>query len=139
MRDRKHVYRRRRMAALGVVAAAAALTGAAVGAHGGSSGDPVGDEAAARHDAPKPVALPRGGRRIFPHFRVVAFYGAPQSHELGALGIGSPAAAARRLVRQAEPYGRKTRPVLPALELLATVANHDAGEDGLYRTRQSDA
>ena len=28
---------------------------------------------------------------IFPRYRVVAFYGAPQSRELGALGIGSPA------------------------------------------------
>ena len=70
---------------------------------------------------------------------MVAFYGAPQDKELGELGIGTPASAGRRLIRQAIPYQRKTRPVLPAMELLATVANRDPGTDGLYRTRQSDA
>ena len=49
--------------------------------------------------------------------RVDAFYGAPQARELGELGIGSPAGAARRLAKQARPYQRKTRPVLPAMEL----------------------
>jgi hypothetical protein len=139
MRQSDRVYRRRRLAALGVVAAAAALSGAAVGA--GAGGDPAGEGKGQAADAPagKPRALPRGGRRIFPHYRVVAFYGAPQSHELGALGIGSPDAAARRLVRQARPYARRTRPVLPAFELLAAVANRDGGEDGMYRTRQSNA
>ena len=88
---------------------------------------------------PKPAELPLGGRTIFPHYRVVAYYGAPQNHELGALGIGSPDAAGRRLRQQAAPYARKTRPVMLAFELIATVANADPGEDGLYRTRQTDA
>src|SRR3954468_16740678 len=110
MRQRTDVYRRRRLGALGVVAVAAALAGAVVGASGGD--DPAGPAAApassARADAkpkpkPKPVQLPLGGRTIFPHYRVVAYYGAPQSHELGALGIGSPDAAGRRLGRPGEP------------------------------------
>jgi hypothetical protein len=88
---------------------------------------------------PEPVELPRGGRDIFPKHRVVAYYGAPQSEELGALGIGTPASAARRLERQAKAYVRPDRPVLPALELIAVIANADAGQDGLYRTRQTDA
>jgi hypothetical protein len=134
------VYRRRRLAALGVVAAASALLGAAVGAGDGSRGDtgrPT-EKAGAGRDAPaaKPVELPLGGRQIFPRFRVVAFYGAPQSHDLGALGIGSPDQAVRRLAKQAKPYAKQTRPVLLALELLADVANRDPGMDGLYRTRQ---
>ena len=38
---------------------------------------------------PEPLAeLPRGGRTILPDYRVVAYYGAPQDDELGALGIG---------------------------------------------------
>ena len=52
--------------------------------------------------ADKPVELPRGGRRLLPDRRIVAFYGAPQDDELGALGIGTPASAARRLERQAQ-------------------------------------
>jgi hypothetical protein len=141
MADPRHsaeVYRHRRLAALAVVGAAAAIAGAAVGAGGRSSGETTRapSKAAAEHVARKPAQLPLGGRRIFPRFRVVAFYGAPQSHDLGALGIGSPDHAARRLARQARPYAKKTRPVLLAFELLADVANHDPGRDGLYRTRQ---
>jgi hypothetical protein len=131
------VYRRRRLAALGVVGAAAAIAGIAVGAGDGSRGDVTRSSTAAESRAvPTPPELPRGGRTIFPRFRVVAFYGAPQSRELGALGIGTPDQAVRRLAKQATPYAKKTRPILPALELLADVANHDPGNDGLYRTRQ---
>jgi hypothetical protein len=137
------VYRRRRLGALGVLAAAAALAGAAVGAGGGHGAGavagPAADAAVAPAPKARPATLPLGGRRIFPHYRVVAFYGAPQSHELGALGIGSPDAAGRRLRKQARPYARKTRPVMLAFELIVTVANAAPGEDGLYRTRQTNA
>jgi hypothetical protein len=141
MRQSEQVYRRRRLGALGAVAAAAALGGAVVGAGGERSqaGPARAPAALASAAAPAPLELPRGGRRIFPDWRVVAFYGAPQSRELGALGIGSPDQAVGRLLRQARPYARKTRPVLPALELIATVANAHPGRDGLYRTRQPDA
>jgi hypothetical protein len=139
-RQSPDVFRRRRLAALGVVAAAAALVGAAVGAGDGSRGDTTNPAAKTTAQdqarAPEPTELPLGGREIFPRFRVVAFYGAPQSHALGALGIGSPDAAVRRLAKQAKPYAKQTRPVLLALELLADVANRDPGTDGLYRTRQ---
>ncbi len=139
-RQSSDVIRRRRLAALGVVAAVATLVGAAVGAGDGSRGDTAQPtaKASAAHEAPapRPTELPLGGRQIFPHFRVVAFYGAPQSHDLGALGIGSPDQAVRRLAKQAKPYAKQTRPVLLALELLADVANRDPGMDGLYRTRQ---
>jgi len=86
---------------------------------------------------PSPPELPGGGRTIFPDRRVVAFYGAPQDPGLGALGIGSPRAAARRLRRQARPYARKGRPVLPAFELIATVVQADPGKDGDHAQRQS--
>ena len=87
---------------------------------------------------PPASALPRGGRRIFPDHRVVAFYGAPQSDRLGALGIGTPAQAAARLRRVARRYAKKTRPVLPAFELIATIAAAHPGDDGLYRMHQPD-
>jgi hypothetical protein len=137
------VYRRRRLAALGVVGLLAALAGVAIGAGDGSRGDTgvasSKRSADSKEAAGQPAELPRGGRRIFPDFRVVAFYGAPQSHGLGALGIGSPDQAAQRLARQARPYAKKTRPVLPAFELLADVANRDPGMDGMYRTRQPES
>jgi hypothetical protein len=86
-----------------------------------------------------PAELPRGGRSVFPEHRVVAFYGAPQSRELGALGIGTPRGAARRLARQARSYRRGDRGELPALELITVIANADPGDDGMYRARQSDS
>jgi hypothetical protein len=86
---------------------------------------------------PAPPHLPRGGRVILPNFRVVAYDGAPQTAALGVLGDGTPAQAAARLEAQAEAYARPGRPVLPAMELITTVAQADPGVDGMYRMRQS--
>jgi hypothetical protein len=134
------VHRRRLVA--GAVAATLALASMTAGALTGAGGEralpPSQAEQPPATAIPGPPELPRGGRSIFPDHRVVAFYGAPQSEELGALGIGTPAYAARRLERQARPYARPDRPVLPALELIAVIANRDAGSDRMYRTRQSD-
>jgi hypothetical protein len=135
------VHRRRLVA--GAIAATLALASAIAGALTGAGGEEALPSTQAQGAAvaapPAPPALPRGGRSIFPAHRVGAYYGAPQSEELGALGIGTPASAARRLGRQARPYARPDRPVLPALELIAVIANRDAGQDGLYRARQPDA
>jgi hypothetical protein len=125
---------RRRLGALAVVAGVSLVAGLAVGAGGGSTGRAAPTSGTgAKTKAKPPAQLPGGGRRIFPDRRVVAFYGNPRDDELGALGIGTPAQAARRLVRQARPYGRKSRPVLPVMELISTVATADAGPAGLYR------
>ena len=100
-----------------------------------SEGDD-GSEASGAEDASRPATLPGGGRSIFPERRVVAYYGAPQDRELGALGIGRPARVARRLKRQARGYEQPERPVLPAFELIATIVHADPGEDGDHSARQ---
>jgi hypothetical protein len=137
-RPSTRVVRQRRLAALAallvlgaVVAAVALLTS------GKNSPSAPGAPAAKRAQAAPPLQLPRGGRRLLPDFRIVAYYGAPQDKQLGALGIGSPAHAARRLARAAKPYVRKSRPVLPAMELLAVIAQGAPGPKGLYSMRQS--
>ena len=133
-------YRRRRLAALGaLVVAVVVVAGGLIALGGDGSGSKAAEAGGDRAAQAPPPELPRGGRSIFPEFRVVAYYGAPQSDELGALGIGSPASAARKLERQAKPYATARRPVLPALELIAVIANADAGEDGQYRSRQPNA
>jgi hypothetical protein len=132
------VYLRRRATAVAVLLAVVfgvAVIAGAVGGGGGGDRSPGGGGRAAAA-APKPLELPRGGRRIFPDHRVVAFYGAPQHDELGVLGIGSPREAARKLERQARPYARRSRPVLPAMELIAVIAANAPGADGMWRTRQ---
>jgi hypothetical protein len=133
------VYRRRRLTALGVLIALVAVGGLALGRGSKDTPKPAAKERAAAAPTPKPLELPRGGRTILPDFRVVAYYGAPQDRQLGALGIGTPAHAARRLAHQAKPYGRRSRPILPALELIAVVAAGAPGENGLYNLRQPDS
>jgi hypothetical protein len=66
----------------------------------------------------------------------VAFYGAPQDDALGALGVGTARQAARRLERVARRYRRGGRPVLPAFELISTVASGAPGNDGGYSYQQ---
>jgi hypothetical protein len=123
------MYRRRRRTALAVAAGALLLLIWAISSSGGGGG--------ASADKPRPPELPRGGRIVLPRYRLVAYYGAPQHIELGALGIGTPDEAARKLEAQAAPYERPDRPVLPVFELIATVAQADAGTDGLFRLRQT--
>ena len=106
---------------------------------GGGDDGPAGERRGAEAAAGRPAELPRGGRELLPRFRLVAYYGAPQSDELGALGIGRPDQAGRRLAKQARAYARGGKPVLPVFELIAVVANGTPGGDGLYRTRQGAA
>ena len=131
---RRRVYRRRRLVAGG--AAGLALLALAIGllvAAGGGNDEP---EASSE---PRPAELPRGGRTILPGKRVVAFYGAPQDRELGVLGIGPPRLAAGKLERQARPYARPGRPVLPAFELIAAIVTSEAGDGGDHSMRQDPA
>jgi len=88
-----------------------------------------------RATPPHPLPLPRGGYSIFPEYRVVAYYGAPRTEGLGILGEG-PQRAVPQLLAQAEAYGADGKPILPAMELIATVAARNPGPDGMYRNRQ---
>lgn len=120
------VHARRRRNALACVASLALLTGVAVGATGGD------DQQKARA---KPIELPGGGRTIVPGRKVVAFYGHPGDDNLGALGVGSPASMSKKLVAQARPYNTRRRPVLPAMELISTLARDTPAETGNYSSR----
>ena len=136
----QRVIRQRRLAAVGAAALLLLLgilvATCAAGGGGEAGGGGAPQEAAQRKRLPE---LPRGGRTLLPDKRVVGYYGAPQDEELGALGIGSPDDAAAKLERQAERYaGPDRRAVLPAMELIAVIANADPGDDGMYRTRQED-
>jgi len=132
---RRRIYRRRRLAAAaGAGLVVLLLVGGGLLAFGGD-----GDGEPEARPEPNPAALPRGGRTILPDFRVVAYYGAPQDDELGILGIGSPRRAVRRLERQAKPYSRPPRPVLPAFELIAAIVTSEPGDGGDHSMRQDDS
>lgn len=121
------------------MALVAVVGGVAAGMGGGGSSKGDGQAATGTGSTrkPAPPQLPGGGRRLFPDRRVVAFYGNPRDDELGALGIGTPAHAAQQLLKQAKPYNLKARPVLPAMELITTVATAAPGDSGLYRDHLS--
>jgi hypothetical protein len=125
---------RRRLAAL--VASSLAIAAFVAGLVSGS-GSSDRDEAGAA--APALAELPRGGRELLPDYRLVAYYGAPGSEELGALGIGTARHAGAQLLDQARPYATAERPAMPVFELLASVAAASPGEDGLYRIETPDS
>ena len=85
---------------------------------------------------PPPPELPRGGRQLFPRYRVVGFYG---MQGLDVLGAGTPDVVAQRLLKVARPYATPGHPVMPMFELIATVAHPFPTPSGLYRTHQEDA
>jgi hypothetical protein len=107
----------------------------------GDDGTSKGDRATAQATPTPtpPPQLPRGGRTLFPRYRVVAYYGAPQDAQLGELGIGTAAEAGRKLLRQARPYDRRKRPIMPVMELIAVVAANAPGDGGRYNLRQPDS
>jgi hypothetical protein len=79
------------------------------------------------------VQLPGGGQTLFPGRRLVALYGHPSTSSLGVLGEQGPeesVARARRLAAAYQPFSDE--PVVPAFEIIATVAARDAGPDGNY-------
>lgn len=87
---------------------------------------------------PPAAALPGGGRVLFPGRRLVALYGHPGAPSLGVLGEQGVARAVERARRIAGPYRRLSDdPVVPAFELIATVAQRSRGRDGDYSAESS--
>ena len=134
-RDRAIRQRRIALASFASLAVIFAAAGAWTRIGGSSAPGRGGAAPATEKKVKRPPTLPDGGRTILPRTRVVAFYGAPEDRGLGTLGIGSPDAAGRRLDQMAAKY-RADRPVLPAMELIATIVQAAPGTDGLYRARQ---
>jgi hypothetical protein len=78
---------------------------------------------------------------ILPNKRIVAYYGNPQSTRMGILGEVRPDEMLRRLDREVAAWtmADSTTPAIPALHLIAVVAQAGAGADGKYRARMSDS
>lgn len=81
----------------------------------------------------KPLELPGGGTEFFPGRRIVALYGHPGDPGLGALGEQGPEEAVGRAEALAAQYeGFDDIPVVPAFEIIATVAHQEPGPNGDY-------
>ncbi len=137
---RRRVRRQRAVVAVAgtglILVTVVVLLGGSGGARSRQPRAGPGRGANAAHRSLRPIELPEGGREILPSHRVVAFYGAPGDPRLGVLGRGAPDRIAHTLKRQARAYGAAGRSVLPALELITTVATSSPGTDGTYSARQ---
>jgi hypothetical protein len=82
------------------------------------------------------VQLPGGGQVIFPGRRFVALYGHPGNAVLGALGEQGLAETVDRARRVAAEYESLVgEPVVPAFEIIATIASASAEPSGDYSRR----
>jgi hypothetical protein len=85
-----------------------------------------------------PAPLPGA---IFPTNRVVAYYGNPLSKKMGVLGEYPKDEMLRMLDREVIRWAKAdpAHPVVPALHLIATVAQGTPGRAGLYRLQMRDS
>ncbi len=136
---------RARMAVLGSLTLAACLTTRSVPTSE-TQGTSRPDAIASAPPAPEPIdaappeppkELPRGGRALFPEFRLVGFCGTPGAPALGEMQ-GNLKAKTKELEAKAAPYAQN-RKILPVFELIAVVVQGWAGLDGKYRRRVDDS
>ncbi|AZA10388.1 hypothetical protein [Corynebacterium gerontici] len=74
-----------------------------------------------------------GGGLVFPGRRMIALYGHPSGGALGVMGEYKPEDAVKKaeeLVAEYQPM--ESQPVIPAFEIIATVAAAEPGPDGDY-------
>ncbi len=77
---------------------------------------------------------------LLPEYLIIAYYGNPKSTRMGILGQLPPAEMLPQLERTAREWAKADpgRKVLPALHLIATVAQGKPGAGDKYRLRHSD-
>jgi hypothetical protein len=83
-----------------------------------------------------PVAAPEPlPGAIIPEKRIIAYYGNPLSTRMGALGQYEPEEMLRRLDAEVAAWNAADplTPAIPALHLIAVIAQADAGSTGKYR------
>jgi hypothetical protein len=86
-----------------------------------------------------PAAIDKRARELLPKNRIVALYGSAHPG-FGVLGRKTAKGARRKLKHQVKPYKRKgNRPVIPAFDLVATVATRCESHRDKCRTRISNS
>jgi hypothetical protein len=86
---------------------------------------------------PARAELPRGGRDVFPRYRLVGYAGLTGASTLGRLGTGPLDSRIVELEKRGRLYAQG-REILPVLEVITTVVQGSAGRDGTYRVRLTD-
>lgn len=77
--------------------------------------------------------LPGGGGLVFPGRRMIAFYGHPWGGDLGVMGEQPPTEAVARVQEHIKNYqALEEQPIVPAFEIIVTVASEFPGDSGKY-------
>ncbi|WP_347548902.1 hypothetical protein ABFG93_15400 [Pseudalkalibacillus hwajinpoensis] len=71
---------------------------------------------------------------LLKNYRLVAYYGQPNSTKMGILGEMEPDALMAKLKEQTQAYSDAdpSHPAIPTIELITTIAQRDPGPNGLY-------
>lgn len=83
---------------------------------------------------PAATQLPRGGRELFPRYRLFGYSGYPGAPGQGRLGIGSLEDRMNEIEQRGKAW-RGGRELLPVMELIAVTVHGSPGRDGMYRSR----
>lgn len=86
---------------------------------------------------PSPRELPRGGRELFPTYRLFGYSGYPGIPGQGRLGIGRLDDRMKEIEDRGQAF-RGGRTLLPVMELIAVTAHRKPGDDGMFRGRVDD-
>ena len=86
---------------------------------------------------PRGAELPRGGRTLFPEYRLVGYSGNPGAAALGRLGTGDIDERMAEIEQVGADFTRG-RKLLPVMELIAVTVHTEPGAEGLYRARVKD-
>jgi hypothetical protein len=92
-----------------------------------------------QHRWPAPAVYPNAGA-LLPFNRIVAYYGNFYSKRMGVLGQYPPDEVIKMLDKEVAKWKavEPTTPVIPAIDYIAVVAQHNGGKDGMYRYRMPD-
>jgi hypothetical protein len=99
-----------------------------------ATASPTGQDSS---DPAEGAELPRGGREVFPRYRLVGYAGLTGATTLGRLGTGPLDQRVGELERRATSYAAG-REILPVLEVIASIVQGKPGRDGRYRVRITD-
>ncbi|MCB0917471.1 MAG: hypothetical protein KDC39_02750 [Actinobacteria bacterium] len=126
-----------RTAVAGLLSSAFLLAGCTASGGESTTLGPTGAEASPS-TTPEPPELPRGGRKVFPTYRLVGYSGGPEDSSL-TLGRLTGDLDARcdeiTSIGRKYKYGRK---LMPVYELIATVVTSSPGDEGNYNFRRKD-
>lgn len=87
------------------------------------------------HSTPLGCARAYVRRSLLEDGMVIAHYGAPGIPALGIAGEGTPEEAAARVVTQGEGWLNQNRVIIPAFDMITSIATSAPGEDGTYSNK----